>query len=330
MKKIFSIAVVLAMGVGAAHASPPFADAPAAAIDAAQFATDAGNAAYDAANSAMDSSDATTAAFQDASDSASAALAALASGEATAAVKVQTAIANLQTVLNLLQNQKIALATKVYAIGIDSTTKTLVRVTGIDGAIAKIGLVIVDARANRDYCASQLMVSGVSDTDKANWTRAVTAYNSGITTLTRIQDNLIKQAPAIDASIVNVTTSIATLRLKLQQQSSAESKSSNLPSVAAPTISDGNSPSDIVPEETVSDSVNVEILGNKKSRISIESNFPLSILTVTATKRGVKTKLSFKIKTKADGSYTFTTASNLRGYTVILLQGKTELDRLTV
>ena len=53
-------------------------------------------------------------------------------------------------------------------------------------------------------------------------------------------------------------------------------------------------------------------------------------MTVVATKKGSKKKYTYKITTNADGERKFKSGLNLRGYTVVLLKGSTELDRMYI
>ena len=99
------------------------------------------------------------------------------------------------------------------------------------------------------------------------------------------------------------------------------------PAAPLPTGSDSAITDTIEPDVTVADSVEVNVFQNKYSVVSISSNFPMSKLSVVATKKGVRKKLTYKFTTKADGSATFKTSSNLTGYTLILFHGATEIDR---
>jgi hypothetical protein len=81
------------------------------------------------------------------------------------------------------------------------------------------------------------------------------------------------------------------------------------------------------PEVVADDSISVLSASSKGSVVEISSNFPSTKLTVSATKKGAKKKLIFNVSTNSNGDYKFRTGYNLNGYTVILLNGKTELDR---
>ena len=94
-----------------------------------------------------------------------------------------------------------------------------------------------------------------------------------------------------------------------------------------PTGSELANTDTIEPDVTVADSIEVNVFQNKYSVVSVSSNFPMSKLSVVATKKGVRKKLTYKFTTKADGSATFKTSSNLTGYTLILFHGATEIDR---
>jgi hypothetical protein len=68
---------------------------------------------------------------------------------------------------------------------------------------------------------------------------------------------------------------------------------------------------------------NYEIVGKVISVSSTRINLvasPNTVVTVTASKKGVKKKLSFKVKTDANGEKVFRTSSNLKGYVLTLFE----------
>ena len=84
---------------------------------------------------------------------------------------------------------------------------------------------------------------------------------------------------------------------------------------------------EIFPEEEIIDSIDAVVQSNGTTRIQVSTGYNLAALTVVATKKGSKKKYTYKITTNADGERKFKSGINLRGYTVVLLKGSTELDR---
>jgi hypothetical protein len=87
---------------------------------------------------------------------------------------------------------------------------------------------------------------------------------------------------------------------------------------------------EIFPEEEIIDSIDAVVQSNGTTRIQVSTGYNLAALTVVATKKGSKKKYTYKITTNADGERKFKSGINLRGYTVVLLKGSTELDRMYI
>jgi hypothetical protein len=87
---------------------------------------------------------------------------------------------------------------------------------------------------------------------------------------------------------------------------------------------------EIFPEEEIVDSIIAVVQTNKTTRIEVSTGYALTSMTVVATKKGSKKKYTYKITTNADGDRKFKSGINLRGYTVVLYKGSTELDRMYI
>ena len=87
---------------------------------------------------------------------------------------------------------------------------------------------------------------------------------------------------------------------------------------------------EIFPEEEIIDSIDAVVQSNGTTRIQVSTGYNLAALTVVATKKGSKKKYTYKITTNTDGERKFKSGINLRGYTVVLLKGSTELDRMYI
>ena len=83
-------------------------------------------------------------------------------------------------------------------------------------------------------------------------------------------------------------------------------------------------------EEEIIDSIVAVVQSNGTTRIEVSTGYTLTAMTVVATKKGSKKKYTYKITTNADGDRKFKSGLNLRGYTVVLYKGSTELDRMYI
>lgn len=101
--------------------------------------------------------------------------------------------------------------------------------------------------------------------------------------------------------------------------------------VAIPAADDDLSTLDEVEaEEEIIDSIVAVVQSNGTTRIEVSTGYTLTAMTVVATKKGSKKKYTYKITTNADGDRKFKSGLNLRGFTVVLYKGTTELDRMYI
>lgn len=98
--------------------------------------------------------------------------------------------------------------------------------------------------------------------------------------------------------------------------------------VAAPE--DDSALDEVIAEEEIIDSIEAVVQSNGTTRIQVSTGYNLTALTVVATKKGSKKRYTYKITTNADGERKFKSGLNLRGYTVVLYKGTTELDRMYI
>ena len=83
-------------------------------------------------------------------------------------------------------------------------------------------------------------------------------------------------------------------------------------------------------EEEIIDSIVAVVQSNGTTRIEVSTGYTLTAMTVVATKKGSKKKYTYKITTNTDGDRKFKSGLNLRGFTVVLYKGTTELDRMYI
>jgi hypothetical protein len=98
--------------------------------------------------------------------------------------------------------------------------------------------------------------------------------------------------------------------------------------VSAPE--DDSALDEVIAEEEIIDSIEAVVQSNGTTRIQVSTGYNLTALTVVATKKGSKKRYTYKITTNADGERKFKSGLNLRGYTVVLYKGTTELDRMYI
>jgi len=101
-----------------------------------------------------------------------------------------------------------------------------------------------------------------------------------------------------------------------------------VPAVGQQTRSTDSSIPTVEPVENTGNSISIVRTGSKLTKIEISSDFPNTKLRIIATSKSSKKKLTFNIGTDLDGNFSFKTSTNLRGYTLILLNGPSELDRV--
>jgi hypothetical protein len=87
---------------------------------------------------------------------------------------------------------------------------------------------------------------------------------------------------------------------------------------------------EIFPEEEIIDSVDAVVLANGSTRIEVSTGWNSTAMRVVASKKGVKKKYTYRLTTNSNGERIFRASLNLRGYTLVLIKGSTELDRIVV
>jgi hypothetical protein len=87
---------------------------------------------------------------------------------------------------------------------------------------------------------------------------------------------------------------------------------------------------EIFPEEEIIDSVDAVVLANGSTRIEVSTGYSATPMRVVARKKGVKKKYTYRITTNSVGDRIFRASLNLRGFTLVLIKGSTELDRIVV
>jgi hypothetical protein len=103
-----------------------------------------------------------------------------------------------------------------------------------------------------------------------------------------------------------------------------------IPTAVSPADSDLSSLDEIAPEEEIIDSIDAIVQSNGTTRIEVSTGWNSTAMRVVASKKGVKKKYTYKITTNSVGERKFRAGLNLRGYTLVLLKGSTELDRIVV
>ena len=342
--------LVSALAKAALAPAPTLALAPAPAPTpvlndsfSSQELTDAANAGVNAANTAADSLDAATQAAQDAGDKADAALAAVTSaqqsGQYGAALnQSQVVLASYQNTLQLTQASLDKFRHQgIFFIGTDTISNSPVTANGsLNASIA------IRSKLNSDQLALNTFQSALAaDSPGSIQAKIAQVAVSNYTQAISIRDRTLNQISVQDAKLQSMINNDQDAILKWTATvnyliTAMKSASSTTPPKNAPqAIGDsGGQPStnasstpDLSPDISNSDSITVTLINSKKSRIDIDSSYPSTKLTVIASKKGMKKKLTYHVTTKNDGTLSFTTPINLKGYTVILLNGTNELDR---
>ena len=134
----------------------------------------------------------------------------------------------------------------------------------------------------------------------------------------------VTSAPSSGSSNTGTTTDTRTVTMPLETTTAVIA-------VAIPAADEDLSTLDeIFPEEEIIDSIEAVVQSNGTTRIQVSTGYNLTALTVVATKKGSKKKYTYRITTNADGERKFKSGLNLRGYTVVLLKGSAELDRMYI
>lgn len=109
-----------------------------------------------------------------------------------------------------------------------------------------------------------------------------------------------------------------------------ESTTAQIPvTTSAPVDQDANV-DEVLAEEEIIDSIEAVVQSNGTTLIQVSTGYSSTAMSVVATKKGSKKKYTYKITTNADGDRKFKSGINLRGYTVVLYKGTTELDRMYI
>jgi hypothetical protein len=134
----------------------------------------------------------------------------------------------------------------------------------------------------------------------------------------------VTSAPSSGSSNTGTTIDTRTVTMSLETTTAVIA-------VAIPAADEDLSTLDeIFPEEEIIDSIEAVVQSNGTTRIQVSTGYNLTGMTVVATKKGSKKKYTYRIKTNADGERKFKSGLNLRGYTVVLLKGSIELDRMYI
>jgi hypothetical protein len=134
----------------------------------------------------------------------------------------------------------------------------------------------------------------------------------------------VTTTPSSGSSSTGSTTDTRTVTMPV------ETTTAVVPVAIPPADDDLSTLDEILPEEEVIDSIEAVVQSNGTTRIQVSTGYNLTALTVVATKKGSKKKYTYRITTNADGERKFKSGLNLRGYTVVLLKGTTELDRMYI
>ena len=102
---------------------------------------------------------------------------------------------------------------------------------------------------------------------------------------------------------------------------------------ALPSTSPKTKPTESVipivePSENSGNSISLVRTSSKLTRINISTDYPETKLKIVASAKSGKKKLTFNISTDTEGNFSFKTSTNLRGYTLVLFRGVSELDRV--
>ena len=155
---------------------------------------------------------------------------------------------------------------------------------------------------------------------------------STTSTSTPIQAPVSSGTPTPTAGPVTVTPSTPAPSSETQTTVTRVETTASQPAAPTSTSSsnDDESLDEVAAEEEIIDSIEAVVQSNGTTRIQVSTGYLSTALTVVATKKGSKKKYTYKITTNAEGDRKFKSGLNLRGYTVILYKGSTELDRMFI
>jgi hypothetical protein len=168
---------------------------------------------------------------------------------------------------------------------------------------------------------SRTIVWPVTNTTPRVDSSTVTSETSTATTAPRSETSTSSSAP-ISAPISSIETQTPVSR--------AESTTVQTPVTTSAPVNDDADLDEVIAEEEIIDSIEAVVQSNGTTRIQISTGYNSTAMTVVATKKGSKRKYTYKITTNADGERKFKSGLNLRGYTVVLFKGSTELDRMYI
>ncbi len=168
---------------------------------------------------------------------------------------------------------------------------------------------------------SRTIVWPVTNTTPRVDSSTVTSETSTATTAPRSETSTSSSAP-ISAPISSIETQTPVSRV--------ESTTVQTPVTTSAPVNDDADLDEVIAEEEIIDSIEAVVQSNGTTRIQVSTGYNSTAMTVVATKKGSKRKYTYKITTNADGERKFKSGLNLRGYTVVLFKGSTELDRMYI
>jgi hypothetical protein len=168
---------------------------------------------------------------------------------------------------------------------------------------------------------SRTIVWPVTNTTPRVDSSTVTSETSTATSAPRSETSTSSSAP-ISAPISSTETQTPVSRV--------ESTTAQSPVTTSAPVNDDADLDEVIAEEEIIDSIEAVVQSNGTTRIQVSTGYNSTAMTVVATKKGSKRKYTYKITTNADGERKFKSGLNLRGYTVVLFKGSTELDRMYI
>jgi hypothetical protein len=160
--------------------------------------------------------------------------------------------------------------------------------------------------------------NGMSQPSDPKFTGDVNADNAALAAYRR---DVIMFQTVIDAKIVPVFKG----KECANQKAAAPAKVSATASPSAAATEE-----EVVVGEVLADyEIKAAVVGNSSTRISIVAS-PETSVTIIASKKGIKKKISFKVQTDGNGEKSFRTTTNLRGYTLKLVEAGEEVALTTV
>jgi glucoamylase len=109
-----------------------------------------------------------------------------------------------------------------------------------------------------------------------------------------------------------------------------ETTTAMIPVAIPPAENDLSTLDEITPEEEIIDSIDAAVQSNGTTRIEVSTGYNSTAMRVVASKKGSKKRYTYRITTNSVGERIFRASLNLRGFTLVLIRGSTELDRIIV